>query len=158
MVQKPLSTTPRAGETVVVLTVSPLKETHAKLRGIFAHTNWTMLESQDSSHAMELLRSHSLPVVICERDLDDGSWSDLLEQVAKLPAPPLIVVTAGDADELLWGEVLNLGGYDVLPKPLEASEVTRVVSLAWMHWRQKWSVPRRAAGAAGASTLLAALA
>jgi len=54
--------------------------------------------------------------------------------------------------------VLNLGGYDVLPKPLEASEVTRVVSLAWMHWRQKWSVPRHAAGAAGASTLLAALA
>jgi hypothetical protein len=44
------------------------------------------------------------------------------------------VVASRHADENLWGEVLNLGGYDVLIKPFDCSEVTRVVGMAWRHW------------------------
>jgi hypothetical protein len=33
--------------------------------------------------------------------------------------------------------VLSQGGYDVLPKPLEKAEVLRIISLAWMHWKQQ---------------------
>lgn len=41
------------------------------------------------------------------------------------------------ADESLWAEVLNLGGYDVLPTPLVEDEVTRVVWLAWQNWNNE---------------------
>jgi DNA-binding response OmpR family regulator len=151
---------PRTEGTVVVLSVSPLEETHSRLRGILEHTNWSLMETRACQEAVEILRGQGLAVVICERDMPDGSWADLLQMASALPSPPLIIVTSRDADERLWGEVLNLGGYDVLAKPLEASEVTRVISLAWMHWRQKWSGLRKPAGgglARGAS-LRAALA
>jgi FixJ family two-component response regulator len=39
------------------------------------------------------------------------------------------------ADERLWAEVLNLGGYDLLAKPLEGDEVSRVVEMACRHGR-----------------------
>ena len=39
------------------------------------------------------------------------------------------------ADEAFWAEVLNLGAYDVLMKPFDATEVFRVVSLAWLSWK-----------------------
>ena len=35
------------------------------------------------------------------------------------------------ADEALWAEVLNLGGYDLLASPFDPIEVDRVVTLAW---------------------------
>jgi hypothetical protein len=44
---------------------------------------------------------------------------------------------SNQADESLWAEVLNLGGYDVLPKPLVRDEVKRVVTLAWQNWKNE---------------------
>ncbi len=33
---------------------------------------------------------------------------------------------------------MNFGGYDLLLKPFEATEVFRVVSTAWLSWKNKW--------------------
>jgi DNA-binding response OmpR family regulator len=45
--------------------------------------------------------------------------------------PPRFVVATWLADDRLWAEVLDLGGFDVLQKPFEARELFRVVGLAW---------------------------
>jgi len=57
--------------------------------------------------------------------------------------PPFVIVTSRLADERFWVEALNLGAYDVLATPLDTTEVTRVVSSAWLHWRglQAPSIP-----------------
>jgi hypothetical protein len=44
------------------------------------------------------------------------------------------VVTSRTADDYLWAEVLNVGGYDVLAQPLERDEVERVVASARRHF------------------------
>jgi DNA-binding response OmpR family regulator len=41
------------------------------------------------------------------------------------------------ADEALWAEVLNLGGYDVLTKPFDPKEVHHAVSMACGFRRRK---------------------
>jgi DNA-binding response OmpR family regulator len=73
-------------------------------------------------------------VVVCERDLPDGSWKHLLDKVETLARPPRLIVASRLADERLWAEVLNLGGYDVLATPFDADEVYRVVSYAVDSW------------------------
>ena len=45
--------------------------------------------------------------------------------------PPQLIVADRLADDALWAEVLNLGGYDLLMTPFEPEEVWRVVSMAW---------------------------
>ena len=64
----------------------------------------------------------------------DGSWEDLLSETARLPAPPNLIVFSRLADESLWGEVLNMGGFDVLITPFEPEEVLRVTFAAWSRW------------------------
>ena len=83
--------------------------------------------------ALHLLDNHPC-IVVCERDLADCDWKDVLEIALSLPNPPPVIVTSRLADEYLWAEVLNLGGYDVLAKPLDKQEVSRVLNLAWGHW------------------------
>lgn len=67
--------------------------------------------------------------------MPDSSWKSLLAALDQLPDRPLLVVTSRLADEHLWAEVLNLGGYDVLMKPFDPQEVVRVISLAWLRWK-----------------------
>jgi DNA-binding response OmpR family regulator len=49
---------------------------------------------------------------------------------AESEAPPPLIVSSCVADDRLWAEVLNLGGYDLLTKPFLAAEVSRVVRMA----------------------------
>jgi DNA-binding NtrC family response regulator len=80
------------------------------------------------------LRGCPACVVVCERNLADGDWKDVLEITASLPNRPPVIVTSRQADEHLWAEVLNLGGFDVLAKPLDKHEVSWVLNFAWEHW------------------------
>lgn len=79
-----------------------------------------------------LLAAESIPVVIVDGDAQALCWRELLAQISEddaCPKPKFIVISCL-ADERLWAEVLNLGAYDLLPKPLDADEVAWVVRSA----------------------------
>ena len=122
-------------KVVKVLLVSPFDEDHRQLQAILRHSKWQQYGARTRAAALELLRQNPVPVVVCESDLPDGSWKELLTQLNGLPHAPMLVVTSRFADELLWSEALNLGAYNVLAKPLHSAEVFHVVSLAWLMWK-----------------------
>ena len=124
--------------TVTVLSVTPSAEAQNRLIHIFGHTNWKLETAGSCYAALRRLRELHTAVVVCEHKLPDGGWQDLLQGVLDLPAPPNVIVTAPDADDILWSDVLNRGGYDVLARPFDSSEVVRIISLAWMNWKQNY--------------------
>jgi DNA-binding NtrC family response regulator len=132
-----LSDVSLADKVVAVLAISPHEEDHACLRAIIGRTNWKIFEVHDCHDAMIYLLKNRVGVLICERELPDGDWKTLLDSLSALPFQPLVVVSSRDADATLWAEVLNRGAYDVLAKPFDRIEFTRIISLAWLHWREK---------------------
>lgn len=126
------------GKVVTVLSVSGSEADHRALGHLFRHTKWILLESKSCLDAIGVLRQTPVPVVICDRALPDGSWKDILQGTSGLPHPPLLIVACRLADDRLWAEVINYGGYDVLEKPFNHSELVRVVSLAWLAWKDQW--------------------
>ncbi len=130
---------------VHVLVISGENDDHELLRSIIGHSNWTLYTASNRSEALELLRDNNIPVIICERDLPDGTWKDVLAEVGSFSRPPHLLVTSRLADDRLWAEVLNVGGYDVLAKPFVPAEVFRTISLAWLNWKD---VKRAAAASA----------
>jgi DNA-binding response OmpR family regulator len=69
-------------------------------------------------------------VVVCDQILADGDWRDLLRDLQRRAGMAPLILSSYLADDRLWAEVLNLGGYDLLTKPFGATEVSRVVRLA----------------------------
>lgn len=122
---------------VTVLAVSPFDEDHIFLGHLFSHSNWQVHQARSCGEALEVLRRHLIPVVLCESEMPGWSWKDALAELGRRPEAPLLIVTSRLADDNLWAEVLNLGGYDVLMKPFDRLEVLRVISLAWLHWKQQ---------------------
>jgi hypothetical protein len=102
--------------------------------GIFSYLPWRTRRIRRFREACPLMCRDLARVVLCEHALEDGSWKDVLELAASRPYPPLVIVTARLADERLWAEVLNLGGYDVLAQPLDRNEALRAIGLAWERW------------------------
>jgi DNA-binding response OmpR family regulator len=118
------------------LVVSPRSEDRLRLREIFGRRAWKLYEAATRRQGLALLSRCTIPIVVCERSLPDGSWKDVLSWGTSLASPPRLIVTSGLADDSFWAEVLNLGAYDVLLKPLDELEVSQVLGMAWLDWRR----------------------
>jgi len=133
------------GAQVTVLAVAPEADRVA-LRRIFEHSRWTLLEAGTVAEAAAALRQGLSLVLICEAVLPDGTWMELLDHARDLPAPPPVIVTARCADDDLWLNVLDRGGYNLLGKPFSEKEVFEMVSVAWRHRKDRVQFQARAAG------------
>lgn len=132
--------------SIRLLAVTPHPEDHASLERMLGRKRFTIFRAPCFSEALRTLAHDKPQVVVCERDLPDGDWKDLFREMGRLRNPPPFIVTSSHADEALWAEVLNFGGYDVLVKPFDSEEVDRVMHSA----RRAWDLNnlRRAVGSA----------
>ena len=101
---------------------------------VFRRLGWNLFEARDRRRAMECLDRNPVQVVIAESDLPHWNWKRVLNDLRNRNKPPQLVVTSRQADETLWSEVLNVGGYDVMAQPLDSHEVERVISSAHRHY------------------------
>ena len=117
------------------------------LRHALDCSRWRVLAVATRRGALERLRANAISVIICESVLENGTWRDLLDHNRAFADGTPLIVTSRLADEYLWSEVLNLGGYDVLAKPFSDREVRHVLQTVAL--RQTQIHPQvRAAGAA----------
>jgi DNA-binding response OmpR family regulator len=132
--------------SVNILIVSTHRHDQAALRRILRHSHFVIAGAGSCREALDHLgRVHSA-IVFCDYDLPDGTWLDILNCVTGPSDSSFLIVTSRLADERLWAEVLNLGGFDLLAKPFEAAEVLHVVKTALL--RQHDSVAAASVGAA----------
>lgn len=126
-----------AAPAFTVLTISPEAEDHASLAHVCSRAGWGLLSAHSVRQALSMVRAEPVAVVFCERDLPDGNWRVILDELQRSPAPALLIVVSRLADEGLWSEVLNVGGYDVLIKPFELSELMWSVTSAFRRWESQ---------------------
>jgi len=129
-----------------VLSVSKDAEDHVTLRRILSGLPWVISAAPNCRQAIRQLSREKISVIFCESLLEDGTWKSVLRQISGKAHPPLLVVTSRVADDHLWAEVLNLGGYDVLAKPFNPEEVRHVCTTASL-WLMQLAVPHRATAA-----------
>jgi DNA-binding response OmpR family regulator len=122
-------------ETCGVLAICPGAQDRALMREILGRNCMKLYQAATGREGAEFLWRHLPQVVICEARLPDADWKEVLGQTAQLRDGPRLIVISSQADDSLWAEVLNLGGYDLLPKPLVPEEVARVAGLAWQNWK-----------------------
>jgi DNA-binding NtrC family response regulator len=118
-----------------VLAVSGNAEDLSRLRAAFHGSSWRLHTARTFDEAAARLSGNTIPVVLCACHFADGDWTTLLRFADDLPHRPKLIVFTRQADDRLWAEVLNLGGFDVLNFPADRSEIFRLTSSAWRNWR-----------------------
>ena len=137
----PNSQNPPEGQTgnttITVLSVSPTQDDHDTLERLLSGLKWKIHAKSGLSSAMALLKKTCIPLIICERDLEPGTWRDMLDCLTPFPQRPYLIVTSRFADDHLWAEALNIGAYNVLAKPFDRTELKRILNSAWRHWHDQ---------------------
>ena len=113
-------------ERISLLAIDPDREDCQLLLDILGDGDWNIHGASSLREATALLNESVPDLILCERDLPDGTWRDVFRRLVGQRRPPVVVVSR-NADERLWAEVLNLGGYDLLLKPYDSGEVRRMV-------------------------------
>lgn len=120
------------GQEIRILSVSSAENDAAVLREMLDEMPLRLSTARTCREAAGLLSREQFGIVLCECALEDGTWIDILNQLSAGAERPLLIVTARLADESLWAEVLNLGGYDLLATPFRQQEVRHVLTSAWV--------------------------
>jgi DNA-binding response OmpR family regulator len=118
-----------------VLSISSIQEDHQTLQTSLASCRCELVVAADVSGGLALLED--VCVVVCERDLLDGTWVEMLQHLQVRPNPPLLIVASRFADERLWAAALNLGAWDVLAKPFIPGEASRSIQLALQQFQAR---------------------
>jgi DNA-binding response OmpR family regulator len=137
---------------ISALAVGEFDQDRPLLQNIFRELGWRLFEARDRRSAIQYLERHPVQVVIAESEMPAWNWRKVLSDIRRLSQPPQLIVTSRTADDYLWAEVLNIGGFDVLPQPLERDEVERVIASAWRHHAMP---PARAAALPAATPIVA---
>jgi len=114
-----------------VLSVSAFAGDHQAFREALNDPTWQVDVAANYQQAVARLRCDRMQVVVCESHLGDGTWKDLLSQIAAISDPPALIVSSGAVDEHLVAEVHNLGGYGVLLRPFKREEVRQMLAQAF---------------------------
>jgi DNA-binding NtrC family response regulator len=124
----------KSSEKITVLLVSQEPEDAAVLESAVPGQRLRIHRCPSVSEVAAAIDSCQPSVVVSEGELPDGTWRSVLTETdSRGKAVPVLVVSR-QADEHFWAEVLNLGGFDVLVKPFDASEVSRVLQMALRYW------------------------
>ena len=125
---------------MTLLAVLPNPYDRAMLHRIVDGASWDLQFASSVDEALKVLDGdeHQPEMILSDRRFADGrGWRDLLAKLSELKSPSALVVTDDSEGGDLWGEVLNLGGCDVLPKPFRWTEVSHAVDHALRHSRAK---------------------
>lgn len=113
-----------------LLIVCPFPEHHSIIEGLLDSSGWTINHAASAYEAADFLSENDPAALICERVLPDGGWEDVLQAIRDQGCSSALIVSSRLADNRLWSQVLNVGGFDVIGQPFDADELTRVLESA----------------------------
>ena len=120
---------------VEVLIIAGNRRECEELRNIFGHTNWILHCVTDLAGAKAFWGSRPVPIVVCDAELSDGTWVDVIDAGAVLAEPPEVLVCGPAMNATLGMRVFEAGGFDILSTPFDRDQVLRSISLAFRKWQ-----------------------
>ncbi len=107
------------------------QERSSALVNHLARMDANILTARSCGEAARVLRDEpEVRLVLTDLVLPDGSWFDVLNRVGDVKGDATVVVCARVADERLWTQVLEAGGFDLLVEPYQGHEVQRILEAA----------------------------
>ena len=119
----------------VVLVVDDDPDIRSALRDVLGDAGFLVTEAGTGQRARELLTQHDPDVILLDLNLPDASGLDILIELTKTRATPVIVLSgrSGEADRVVG---LDLGADDYITKPFSGRELVARVNAAIRRRRQ----------------------
>jgi ActR/RegA family two-component response regulator len=118
-----------------VLTIGQEATVFRPIQRAIRPTGWAVAHAGSLEAAMAYLQSNVAAVAVTEAELTPNDWRTVVSSLHRLvDAPEIVVVTW---NELSLQDVLEVGGFDLLRRPLNHSDLLWTVASAWHNWMSR---------------------
>jgi two-component system response regulator HydG len=80
------------------------------------------------SKGLEKFKESNFDVVLCDFRLGDMDGVDILKEIKKINSDTVVIIITGYSDVKMAVEVMRLGAFDYITKPLIPEEVINVIN------------------------------
>jgi DNA-binding response OmpR family regulator len=128
---------PKSSETrKLALAISGRPEIHTALAEALP-ADWTIVEAGDLPHALDILSTREIPIVLLDRDTPVLEWRDAVMRLAAAPYRCCVILLSSVVNQNLWDEVAGCGGFEVLAKTVTPGRLSAVVKAGWSQWSSR---------------------
>jgi len=117
------------------IVISADEDFYIRLREIASSCNWQIGRATSVDEVELLVKAKPTPIVVYERNAEDGNWRDKVRRIGSLPSQPCVFLGSQVADDYLLQEVVRNQGYDVLAKSAPDEKLIKCLRFAWF-WSQ----------------------
>jgi len=125
-------------QKIPVLIVTSRAEDVAELSSILEGTPWELTDASHAEDAAAALKVASAPILLFDRDAAGPSWQKTMRELIKSRRSACVVLLSSVADQYLWEEVVQHGGFDLLSRPFRKETVLSTLVFAYAHCRTPW--------------------
>jgi len=121
-----------------VLLASEREDDYRTLQTLLHNTKWSVARALSWDELSGFCGRAASPVVLLDRHFQRSDWRFTVSSLLQ-PAPNCCVILLSDvSDQYLWDELVKHGGFDILARPFERSEVLGTLSFAQRHCAADW--------------------
>ena len=129
------------GQTLAIMPVllaSGRDDDYQALQAIFHNTKWSMVRALSWNEVSSFCERMVNPVVLIDRHFQSSNWRSTVSSLLNPPANRSLILLSDVSDPYLWNELVQHGGFDVIARPFERSEVLRTLAFAQRHYESGW--------------------
>ena len=123
------------------------------LQRFLAKNGYTVETATSGAKGLEKFKNGSFPLVLCDYRLGDKEGRDVLKEINATNAGTKVIIITGYSDIKTAVEVMKLGAFDYITKPLIPDEVLNVLQKALQQGDSPTVVHSYAAQAAAAASV-----
>jgi DNA-binding NtrC family response regulator len=118
-------------EKITALLIHQNSETLRSLKYALECQGLRVTEAESHAQAKRMLGElNPAPLVFTDTELPDGTWTDILAVAEKAARPVNVVVVARVADTRFYAETIQVGAFDFIAPPFNATDLAHVVRCA----------------------------
>jgi len=109
---------------------------HAYLSEVVSTAGWSIRAAATVEEAIPETRDRSCSLVIYDCNETDD-WRGAFDRLRSVNSTTCLLLASRVTDPYLWQEVIDAGGFDVLPRSAPQDELIRKLRFAWF-WNERW--------------------
>lgn len=110
-----------------ILIIDDDKDLCRLIQRFFTARNYKVLEAYSGKEAFEILKTVEPDIVLCDLILEDMGGREILKQIKNIFPQLPVVMIVGYSDIRTAVELMKMGAFDYIPKPLFPDEILSVV-------------------------------
>ena len=123
---------------IPILLASERDDDYRRLQALLQNTKWTLVRPLSWGEVSSFCDRAVNPIVLVDRHFQGSDWRFTVSSLLNTTASCCLILLSDVSDPYLWNELVQQGGFDVLARPFERSEVLRTLAFAQKHCEAGW--------------------